>query len=64
MANGTILFNDPQAQLRAVGKENTELHAELSAVYRELDRYRNALTRLADYPDGKVQQIAKGALAG
>jgi hypothetical protein len=59
-----ILLNNPAEQLLAVGKENTELHAELARVYPEIDRYRRALTALSEYPDGRVQDIARRALAG
>lgn len=63
-ASGIILANNPIEQLMAVGKENTELHQEISRLYPEIDRYRRALTELSKYPDAYVQGMAKKALAG
>ena len=57
------IITDPVAALVRVGKENTELHEELARCYSELDRYRTAMTKLADAP-GLPGQIARAALAG
>jgi hypothetical protein len=53
---------DPAEALVHVGKENTELHEELGRVYGELDRYRQALTVIADGCSVDPARIAKTAL--
>ncbi len=74
--HGTIILNNPSKALIAVGKENTELHEEMTRCHGELDVYRQALTVIA-YLDpkmmmdsgtvetafGKAQQLARAALA-
>ena len=55
---------DPVQALAALGTENRELHEELQGVYRDLDRYRNALTAISKLPQPNTAiKLAKDALA-
>jgi hypothetical protein len=54
---------DPIDSLVVVGKQNTQLHEELLKVYDELDRYRTALTVIADGCTADPARTAKAALA-
>lgn len=62
MVARTQSIDNPIEALVAVGKENSELHEELARVYTELDRYRDALTKISQSP-GLPGQVAKAALA-
>jgi hypothetical protein len=59
---GQVITN-PSAALLEVGAQNTELHAELADCYKELDRYRNALTTISkmEGPAAKIATLALGA---
>lgn len=57
------VITDPVKALVHVGTENSQLHEELRVVYAELDRYRNALTKISSHP-GEPGKIARTALAG
>jgi hypothetical protein len=54
---------NPNEALVRVGKENTELHEELRAVYAELDHFRNGLTIIAGMPYEPAAKVANNALA-
>ena len=60
---GQVITN-PSAALIEVGKQNTELHEELAGCYKELDRYRNALTTITKMPYEPAVRIATLALGG
>lgn len=66
------VVTDPVEALVHVGKENTDLHEELAAVYAEVDLYRDALMAIkalgevASREDRytRAQAYAKAALSG
>jgi thioredoxin-like negative regulator of GroEL len=65
MSNGKIIFDDPFAQVRVLGKENTELHQEIKRLQAEHDHFRRALTIISNMPgDASIEKAIVMATHG